>query len=75
MSAKKQSAGVVIESSLSINSNHAAHSTPPPPTVVLFVRVGLSRVFLSKYVGSGAHRVDAENPQVVRNGSEVAFEG
>ena len=75
MSAKKQSAGVVIPSSSLVNSNQAAHSTPPPPTDILFVRDGLSRAFLFEYVGSGAHRVNGENPQVERTGSGVAFEG
>ena len=61
-SASKQSVGEVIVSCLLVSSIQAAHSKPPPPMVVQLVRVGLSRLFLSGYVGSMAHRMSGENP-------------
>lgn len=42
ISARKHREGVVIISVSLVNSNQAAHSMPPPPIVLLFVRFGLS---------------------------------
>lgn len=75
MSAHKHRTGVVIKSFSLVNSNQAAHSTPPPPTVKLSVRFGLSSLFLSEYAGSGAHRARDENPQVDCKATGVAVEG
>jgi hypothetical protein len=75
MSANKHRAGVVIVSFSSVNWNQAAHSTPPPPTVVLFERFGLSTAFFSEYARSGAHRLSEENVEAEWKGTGVAFEG
>jgi hypothetical protein len=75
MSTRKAREGLVILSFLSVNSNQAPHSRPPPPTVEEFVRFGLLISFLAKISGSSDHLQYGWNCQVFRTGLLVAFEG
>lgn len=75
MSTKNANEGVVILSSVSINSNQAAHSNAPPPTVSLSVRLTPSMLFLDNTAGSSAHLTWGLKTQVDTMGTTAASEG